>query len=251
METVRRGEPLNFAGRVPKICVPITAGKLPDILAELQAAGCEPADLVEWRLDHFQGEVMPALQVIAQNTALPLLCTLRTKAEGGNADVTKDGYESILAGLIASGLCACVDIELSLGEAAVKRLVKQAKDRGIGTVLSMHDFVKTPGREELISTFLKMHALGAMLPKIAVMPNTPEDVLVLLDAALRAGREIGPLAAISMGNLGKISRVIGGHYGSCLTFSSGKSGSAPGQISTQSLFTLMQTFYHEQGGDAG
>lgn len=246
MEKTAHKKRLDFTQGRPKICVPITGESFADVTAAIKQAQETPADMLEWRTDHFQGDLMPALAQIAQQTTLPLLCTLRTREEGGNALVTGAEYQQIVSGLITSGFCDYVDIELSAGEAVVKKLIELAGENRIATVVSKHDFVRTPPLKTLLSTFRKMHGLGADLPKIAVMPCVPEDVLVLLEASLQASREIGPLAAISMGDLGKISRVAGGIFGSRLTFSSGTKRSAPGQIPAQTLSAMMQTFLTEQ-----
>lgn len=233
---------LDFTKGMPKICVSITENNLADVISAVQQAQETPADLIEWRLDYFPGDFFSALEMLALEMKLPLLCTLRTKEEGGNASITKREYKKTVTRLIESGLCDYVDIELSAGEIMARRLVEHASQCGIGTVLSKHDFNKTLPQKTLVHIFHKMHRIGADLPKIAVMPNDPEDVLTLLGAALQASREIGPLAAISMGELGKISRAAGGNYGSRLTFSSGKSPSAPGQIPTETLAEIMRTF---------
>ena len=47
-------------------------------------------------------------------------------------------------------------------------------------IASNHDFRKTPSKEELIARMRKMQELGADIPKIAVMPQSTEDLLTLL-----------------------------------------------------------------------
>ena len=68
-----------------------------------------------------------------------------------------------------------------------------------------------------------MQELGAHIPKIAVMPKTPNDVLTLLDATytmhtLHADR---PIITMSMASTGLISRIAGEIFGSAATFGSG------------------------------
>ena len=115
-----------------------------------------------------------------------------------------------------------------------------ARRQGIGVVLSKHDFAKTPPAEEIAATLLHMKELGADLPKYAVMPHTPEDVLALLDATLRASRKVGPVITMSMGELGKLSRVSGGVFGSCVTFGAGQNASAPGQLDAEDLRAILE-----------
>ena len=63
------------------------------------------------------------------------------------------------------------------------------------------------------------------------MPQCSEDVLCLLDASISCRKSLNsPLISISMGDLGKISRVYAGQFGSDITFASLKDSTAPGQI---------------------
>ncbi len=72
--------------------------------------------------------------------------------------------------------------------------------------------------------------------KVAVMPRTREDVLTLLAATWQASQALEiPLISMSMGPMGAVSRIVGGVYGSALTFAVGKSSSAPGQIPIDDL----------------
>ena len=64
----------------------------------------------------------------------------------------------------------------------------------------------------MVSTLVRMKELGADLPKLAVMPRCPGDVLALLSATLRASAQIGPVITMAMGSLGKVSRVCGGMH---------------------------------------
>ncbi len=56
-----------------------------------------------------------------------------------------------------------------------------------------------------------MQDLGADLPKIAVMPQSPQDVLTLLAATLTMKEKYAtrPLITMSMGKSGGVSRVTG------------------------------------------
>jgi 3-dehydroquinate dehydratase-1 len=72
--------------------------------------------------------------------------------------------------------------------------------------------------------------------KAAVMPKQLEDILVLLTATLEAKNKLKiPVITMSMGELGAVTRMIGGHFGSVLTFAAGHSTSAPGQIPIEDL----------------
>lgn len=232
---------LRFGEGLPKVCVPLTGQGIPALLSELQQVSALPADLYEWRIDCFFGDPLPNLSSVTSGVkGKPVLCTLRTKSEGGQAQVSPEKYESCLTALLEAGGFAMVDVELTWGEERVSRLVKLAKSKNIGVVLSKHDFEKTPPKEEMVKTLVRMKELGADLPKYAVMPQTPGDVLKLLEATWEAYQNVGPVITMAMGELGKISRVSGGVFGSCLTFGAGQNASAPGQIDVENLRAILE-----------
>ncbi len=76
-----------------------------------------------------------------------------------------------------------------------------------------------------------MNQFGADIGKIATMPANLQDVLRMMNVIQRAkGINQLPLAVMSMGDLGKVTRVAGELIGSVLSFASLDQASAPGQI---------------------
>lgn len=232
---------LRFGEGLPKICIPLIGGGMPALLSELSCVKHLPADLYEWRGDCFFGSFSEALHALGEGLPhAPLLCTVRTKPEGGRVELSPEAYEAFLSGLLDQGGFQLLDIELSCGEDRVRRLIEKCREKEIGVVLSRHCFAHTPKEDEIVRTLEKMKALGADLPKMAVMPQSPRDVLTLLSATLRARESIGPVITMSMGELGKLSRVSGAVFGSCLTFAAGQGPSAPGQINAEDLRAMLE-----------
>ena len=94
-----------------------------------------------------------------------------------------------------------------------------------------------------------MQTWHADIAKIAVMPETPDDVSVLCCAAQTADRLLSiPHIAISMGPLGTKTRTECERFGSCLTFASAGSASAPGQISVDAVRAALIQTHEEQKG---
>ena len=232
----------------PKICVPIMAACRAQ--AETQAAECagNPAtELVELRVDYLQETKEPELlkeclvAVAGKLGDKPLLCTLRTMKEGGNLSVTDQEYGEILITCIESGAVDILDIELFHEEEVVRRVIESAKEQNIAVLMSSHDFQKTPAKDEIVARLMQMERMGADLAKIAVMPKSREDVLTLLAASSIANTCMDiPVIAISMGNLGSISRVAGRVFGSAITFGAGAKASAPGQLEAGKLKEILE-----------
>lgn len=230
---------LCFGQGLPKICVPLAAREMPELESQLSRAEQLPASLYELRADFLSGEITPALELLDKKASRPWLCTLRTKGQGGLAELSPEEYELRLADILKLGGFQFLDIELACGEERVARLAKAAREKGMGVIISQHDFVKTPDKTEMLALLSQMKALGADLPKLAVMPQSPLDVLSLMEVTLRAVEQLGPVITMSMGELGKASRVCGGLTGSCVTFGAGAQASAPGQISADRLKEIL------------
>ena len=146
--------------------------------------------------------------------------------------------------VIRTGNVDLVDVELFSQEEVVKALVSEAKEMHVYVIMSNHDFVQTPSKEEIIVRLRKMLEYGADLPKIAVMPNSVGDVLTLLEATNEMKQlSNAPIVTMSMGKFGLISRLSGEAFGSALTFGSVQATSAPGQIPIDELRVVLNIIH--------
>ena len=182
----------------------------------------------------------------------PVLLTCRTAAEGGRAQLDDTAYGSLLRSVL-DGLTdwaperrpAAIDVEVQRG--CLPQVCAQAHALSIDVVASFHDFEATPADEALEEVLARMAREGADLAKIAVWPTSADDVARLLGVCARATAGAGersglgvPVAAMSMGALGAVSRVAAA-FGSALTFAvvpdeQGQArASAPGQLPIQDV----------------
>lgn len=231
----------------PKICVPIVEPSADGILKAAQRLKDYPCDLVEWRADFFEdsgtpgkiGELLVPLREILGE--IPLLFTFRTKAEGGNRAVDFEEYIAMNHEAIHSGCIDLVDVEILRGDDTAFLLVEDAHGKGVKVIGSNHDFQGTPKKETIIMRLCRMQELEADIAKIAVMPKTPRDVLTLLDATLtmKELHDQTPVITMAMGEPGKVSRISGALFGSSVTFGSVGETSAPGQIPSEELFSIL------------
>lgn len=229
---------LVFHEGMPKVCVPVIGVTENEILDEFNALNNMEMDLVEFRVDYFEYakdelKVLGLLTKIRELYNKPLLFTLRTKKEGGALDITDDDYFNLNNKVIQSKLIDLIDIEFFSNDDEVYNTINLARKNQVVTILSNHDFMKTPSEEEILFKLNKMMEHGD-IAKIAVMSNSEEDVLTLLSAALKLKKEKkGPFIAIAMGPHGIISRISCELFGSCMTYASNKNMSAPGQINVK------------------
>ena len=234
---------LTFGMGQMKICVPVCAATLPEALTEIQAIQKSPADLIEWRVDYFTEDILMAAPAIHSAAGeLPVLGTFRTKREGGEREIGAAEYFALNLALGKLGV-PMLDLELKMcqeNQQLAQETIAALHGMGAKLVISSHDFEKTPPRQELLERYRAMREdFDGDLPKIAVMPNIPRDVMCLLSAMTEAAPNCGPLIGISMGELGKMTRVRGGAFGSVLTFATVGKASAPGQFSAEELAELL------------
>ena len=161
-----------------------------------------------------------------------LLVTFRTKAEGGEVSLTRQQYADFCGTVCVSGCADLLDIEFFPNREGLPALIGQAHKAGAAVVCSSHDFHKTPSRTEMVTRLTAMQQAGADLPKLAVMPNSPSDVLELLAATAEMAEQHPetPVITMSMGARGAVSRLCGETFGSAMTFANPGQASAPGQV---------------------
>ena len=227
-----------FGEGIPKICAPLVATGYEVLIKEAARFPSLPIDVAEWRADWYEGILSPDTSL----EALPGLTDAHK--EGGNLPASADAYCELLRRAIGSGFIDIVDVELFTGDGIVRELTDLAHRNGIRVILSSHDFSATPDKEEILNRLKHMEALGADIAKIAVMPNSPADVLTLLSATEQAFRTLScPVISMSMKGTGLVSRLSGEIFGSCLTFGSVGGASAPGQIDVTELKMILETMH--------
>lgn len=247
MKTVKIGETIIGEG-FPKIIVPLVGKTREELVIEaknLQAIDC---DIVEWRIDFFEEVTDSKATAIFSHDlkkilAKPLLITFRSKREGGELELPDAQYFAIYHEIVENGAADLLDVELFMPEKEVAALLLAAKEKEVKIVMCNHDFFATPEKEEIIQRLRLMQAKGADICKIAVMPNSAQDVLTLLNATDEMSRLYAdrPIITMSMGDKGMVSRISGQLFGSAATFGAAKQASAPGQVPVSELRSILKT----------
>ena len=270
------GRSIPGPGGLPAVAVSLTGPSLAQARSQARSAVDAGADVLELRVDLLEeagalaapdpldaataaAQVLECLRGLGEAIAAdgadagaPVLLTCRTAVEGGRAHLNDASYGSLLRSVL-DGLTdwaperrpAAIDVEVQRG--CLPQVCEQAHGLGIDVVASFHDFEATPADEVLEEVLARMAREGADLAKIAVWPTSADDVARLLGVCARAtaGRGEGtglgvPVAAMSMGALGAVSRVAPA-FGSALTFAvvpdeQGQArASAPGQMPIQDV----------------
>ena len=268
------GRSIPGPGGLPAVAVSLTGPSLAQARTQARSAVDAGADVLELRVDLLEeagalaapdpldaataaAQVLECLRGLGEaiaadgvdaDAAAPVLLTCRTAAEGGRARLDDASYVALLCSVL-DGLAdwaperrpVAIDVEVQRG--CLPQVCEQAHGLGVDVVASFHDFEATPADEVLEEVLARMAREGADLAKIAVWPTGADDVARLLGVCARATADAGegaglgvPVAAMSMGALGAVSRVAPA-FGSALTFAvvPDEQGSAPGQLPIQDV----------------
>ena len=158
----------------------------------------------------------------------PMIATNRINTEGGSFKGTEEERVNIL--YECCDLVDYVDIELQSNDEYIHKI----HDTGVTTIVSYHDFKKTPDLNEILYVVEKEHELGD-IAKVAFMPQDLEDTLTILAVLSHCKDTI----AISMGDLGSYTRVMAAKFNSPITFAAGTDVTAPGQIDIETMKALL------------
>lgn len=208
---------------------------MPRSLEEAQALDATrylDADIIEWRADYLPKEailqVAPA--IFEKFAGRELVFTLRTRSEGGEIDLSPEEYIHLIKEVAQFYQPDYIDFEYY----SFKDVFEEMLDFP-NLVLSYHNFQETP--ENMMEILSELTILNPKLVKVAVMAHTEQDVLDLMNYT-RGFKTLNPeqeYVTISMGKVGKVSRITADVTGSSWSFASLDEVSAPGQIFLASM----------------
>lgn len=214
-----------------KLIVSVMTRSLEEAQA-LDATRYLDADIIEWRADYLPKEailqVAPA--IFEKFAGRELVFTLRTRSEGGEIDLSPEEYIHLIKEVAQFYQPDYIDFEYY----SYKDVFEEMLDFP-NLVLSYHNFQETP--ENMMEILSELTILNPKLVKVAVMAHTEQDVLDLMNYT-RGFKTLNPeqeYVTISMGKVGKVSRITADVTGSSWSFASLDEVSAPGQISLASM----------------
>lgn len=227
----------------PKVCVAIVATTEAMFNQRWQETNREDIDVIEWRADYYTGDDTILLELLKAESR-PVIYTIRTKEEGGEWPYQKEQYIARYKQAIDSGAVDVIDLEWARDGEAKNILKSYAKEHGVQVITSYHDFNATPNLEAGKKLLQSLSEDGGDIVKLAVMPESKQDVLTLLSLTVEAKALISqPVITMSMGQQGAISRLLGEWSGSILTFGSVSEASAPGQVTVTDLTHTLQDLH--------
>lgn len=182
------------------------------------------------------------------------LFTLRLQRDGGAwPDDHADRREAVWEALGFAGrepAADWIDVEIERYPTLPAAFRNGVEASGAGLILSHHDFEGCPETEALRALRADMLAHAPAAVKFAVTCRDRAEVESLLAFAREAGASGPEACVLSMGALGRATRVLGPVMGCPFTYGYLVGGAvAPGQLSSAALARLLDAFSTEL--DAG
>jgi 3-dehydroquinate dehydratase-1 len=247
----------KLGGETPLLCTPLVGRTRERLLAEAASVLRQKPDIIEWRVDFFDAigstdvviETARALRDVVGKR--PMIFTRRSETEGGERIAIGDEQVvELYASVATTRLVDFIDFEMGNDPEHLRRVREFTRRHEIRLILSYHNLSYTPGLDYLVGRFLEAERLGADVAMVQVMPRDRADVLRLLAATAEADDKARiPLISMSVGPLGSVTRMVGGLFGSWLSFAVGESASAPGQIPIGDLVTIYDIIRRSRGGE--
>lgn len=227
-------------GSRPRIVVPLLDTEIRTDTAQAK----ELADIFELRIDLFQRhEQSYAAQLCeaASKHDVPLIATVRSVQEGGGADLDDEHRLDLFEAALPH-----VDVlDVEHHTAIRDRVVELARAAGKKVIVSHHNFEETPSERDLSAIVDEAKRAGADIVKLATAAESFADVERLFRVLL-SQRSKG-LVAISLGDYGRVSRVVFPLFGSLLTYGFLHEAVAPGQLSVTELREQLRRYDPEFG----
>ena len=211
-----------------KIAIPIFQERYEDVIEVANDCIDKGADILEFRIDALENPDINKIKDTINEINFPMIATNRISTEGGSFKGSEEERFNIL--YECCDLVDYVDIELQSSD----EYIQKVHDSGVKTIVSYHDFEKTPDLNEIMYIVEKEQELGD-IAKVAFMPQDLEDTLTILAVLSHCENTI----AISMGDLGSYTRVMASKFDSLITFAAGRDATAPGQIDIETMKALL------------
>lgn len=199
---------------------------------QLDRSRYDGADVIEWRADFLdKNEILTVAPAVFEKFAgREILFTLRTRGEGGQIDLTSEEYLAIIQDIQSIYHPDYIDFEFYSHREVFEQMLEFSN-----LVLSYHNFQETP--ENMMEILSELTSLSPKLVKVSVMAQNEQEVLDLMNYT-RGFKTLNPeqdYVTISMGKVGKISRLTADLTGSSWSYASVGEESAPGQIPLENM----------------
>ena len=219
--------------RLPRVCVAVIGSDASDMIEKAEAV-IRDNSFLEFRLDYLSKPALALPKIkrfMETHPGTVAIATCRRVASGGKFRGSIASQLDVLTKAAASG-CQLLDVELQTASNCKPAQLLKLRSRA-ALILSYHDFRATRKLEETLQKMLKY---PADFYKVVSTATTLADNVTMIKFLAKESDKHS-LIAMSMGEQGIISRVLGVRAGSVFTFASAGVGeeTAKGQVTAQEL----------------
>ena len=212
-------------------CLPIKARTI----KELEATCVPYADIIEIWLDQFEELDFQALKKLQKKIKKPFLYVLKPKSEKGAFKGTEKERIALLKKSLDFG-ASYIDVGIKT-RTSIGDLIATARKKHVKTIISYHNFKKTPSAATLANIYARMRKHKPNVIKFAVKINKSTDIGVLFGMIIRAEKDAQPIITLGMGEKGKITRILAPKLGNYLYYAplTKENSTAEGQLTYAEL----------------
>ena len=196
-----------------------------------------PPDFFELRLDAL-APILDELEPLARSLSVPLIMTARHPREGGFKRLSATQRAALLQRFL--DCAAYIDIELRSLE-QLGSVLRQARRKKAGVIISFHDFNTTPSLATLRAKARAAAAAGADMFKVATRTHTRDELERLLEFFDQPCVDL-PISAMGLGTFGRVARLELARRGSALVYASIGRSHVQGQVSIGRLRSALRAF---------
>jgi 3-dehydroquinate dehydratase type I len=233
------------------ICVAIPTIDIPTAIATAQEAVRQRAQYIEYRVDYAPNIIQwteAMFRQLISGVSVPVILTMRMKAEGGQQELEEATRIEILKRIIAAQP-AFVDLEVRIAKAALEELYLLTEKFQVKRIYSLHNFEGTPNdiKAETLLNQIKARCPGlkrgedldSSIIKLVFYARCERDNLIALELCRNLSREHRKSLCFCMGEKGVYSRVMCLRFGALFAYASITDCTAPGQISIHEFYQIM------------
>ena len=189
----------------PVICVPVVAPERETIIETIKSLTEQKVQMIEWRVDCFrEADDVAAVRAVLDTvkpflTETIFLFTFRTKQQGGSRRMEEWKILKLNETAAKSGCADMIDLEFFEATKPEKE-IRRFQRMGVRVIASHHDFDATPDDRILRMLMEQMQQGGADVAKLAVMPQSADDVVRLLKLTNDMKQKYPTLPVVTMSN---------------------------------------------------
>ena len=228
-----------------KIAIPVMQETTEDIINTAKTYIKKGADILELRLDRLGNVSSDIIKETIEEIAFPIIANNRSKLLGGYFLGNERERIDILKSCCDLEFVEYIDIDLQTDSCLRKCLLGECEEKNIKTIISFHDFEKTPPIDDLIEIVNEEKLFGD-IAKIAVMPKCLKDTISVLTIMSSCNNTI----AISMGELGSYTRLMASKFNAPITFATAGDMTAPGQINIEIMELILNRELNKYKGSS-